>query len=224
MLDIVTFDASSFYDKDYSGSYFDEYDRKKKIDIKKIYTGEEFFNLSVSKGAYRVVVMIYFYSRDFLNKNNIFFVEGITLEDNLYVFETLLKAKSIKYISKDFYYRRIRKNSIMTSKRDFYNDIELLKYIVKEEYRIYKECKFNNKLTRESINYVIRDNYYIMFRKLEENIMDKEKKVEIINQIKIILKDMKSILNKDLKLLVYNPTLYKIKFKIKELIKRSISC
>ena len=220
-LDILTFDAESFYDKNYKGSYFDEYDRKNKLDTQ-VLTGEDFFNKSVLSGAYRVIVMIYFYKRSFLNTNNLFFIEGMSLEDNLYVFQTLLKAKRIQYISDKFYYRRIRSGSVMTSNRDSKKDIELLKYIIKEEYKFYAENNFKNNMTIKCIATVIRDNYYIILRKINENSFNKHEEYKIRDEIKGLLSSMEFVEDKNLKCLIYHPKYYETKKYIKKIIKKII--
>lgn len=220
-LDILTFDANSFYDEHYVGNYSDEYDRKDKLDSQ-IYTGEDFFNKSVLNGAYRVSVTIYFYKKSFLDNNSLSFVEGMSLEDNLYVFQTLLKAKKIQYISDTLYYRRIRNGSVTTGERDKNKDIELLKYIINEEYKFYIDSNFKNKLTIQCIGSVIRDNYYIILRKLNDDSFNNKDKENILSDIKLMLSKMKSIENRDLKCLLYYPKYYKTKSTIKETVKKII--
>lgn len=55
------------------------------------------------------------YKKEFLQKNNIFFPEGIYYEDNVFQLKVVVNAKQVECISNQFYIRRYRENSIMTS-------------------------------------------------------------------------------------------------------------
>ncbi len=135
-LDMVTFDAICFLDKDYVGKDFKEdYDRSNLLPQYTL-TGEEFYIASNKSGGYRVPVWLNFYNSEFIRKNNLFFIEGIYHEDEIHTCHCLLKAKRIKYINKKFFNRRIRNNSIMTSnlnKKHIHGNFE----VFKELYKIY---------------------------------------------------------------------------------------
>jgi len=47
------------------------------------------------------------YNREFIEKNNLCFKNGILHEDELWFFETMLVAKNVKFINKETYYYRI---------------------------------------------------------------------------------------------------------------------
>lgn len=139
-LDIATFDAEVFIDKEYSGYNFNEnYDRDKIIEAECI-KGEDFFYKYSTTGGYKQSVMLNFYKRDFIIKNNLFFYEGIIGEDELHSFQSFLLAQRVLYIPKKLFFRRIRDNSIMTS-ANYKKRFESTEVILREM------CKFylNNK-------------------------------------------------------------------------------
>ena len=145
-LDMVTFDAICFLDKDYVGNDINEdYDRRDLLP-KYMLTGEEFYVVSNKSGGYKAPVWLNFYNTEFIRKNKLFFVEGIYHEDEIHTCHCLLKAKKIKYIDKKFFNRRIRNNSIMTSnfnKKHIYGNFE----VFKELYKIY--CIYNYDINTE---------------------------------------------------------------------------
>lgn len=133
-LDMVTFDAICFLDKNYSGKNLNEnYDRQNLLPQYPV-NGEEFYVISNKSGGYRAPVWLNFYNTEFIRKNNLFFIEGIYHEDEIHTCACLLKAKRVKYINKKFFNRRIRNNSIMTSnfnKKHIYGNFEVFKQLYK---------------------------------------------------------------------------------------------
>ncbi len=142
-LDMVTFDAKCFLDKNYTGLDINEnYDRKG-ILPETILSGKDFYILSIERGVYRAPVWLNFYKTEFIKNNNLYFVEGIYHEDEIHTCESLLKAKRIKHISYKFFHRRFRNNSIMTSginKNHVEGNFEVAKQLCKF-YRMYKNDK-----------------------------------------------------------------------------------
>lgn len=61
-------------------------------------------------------VPLYVYNLDFLRRNKLQFIEGILHEDELWTVETLIRANEITFLNKNYYHRRYRNNSIMTSR------------------------------------------------------------------------------------------------------------
>lgn len=62
-----------------------------------------------------------FWNKTFLDKNNISFFNGILHEDELFSFRAISLASRVCYMNKNFYIRRVRDASIMTSKRSYKN-------------------------------------------------------------------------------------------------------
>ena len=75
---------------------------------------EEFFLMSLNKIIY-APVCFNLYRKELLDKNKLYFKEGIYHEDEEFTPRVLLAAKKVSIYRKEFYGYRQRKNSIMTS-------------------------------------------------------------------------------------------------------------
>lgn len=114
-LDILTFDAECFYDYSHSiVNIYEEYQRDR-FKYLGIISGREFYIKSVTNNMYKAPVWLNFYSKEFISKNKLAFVEKMLHEDEIYTLKSLLIAKRVKYINKKLYNRRFRNDSIMTS-------------------------------------------------------------------------------------------------------------
>lgn len=139
-LDIATFDAEVFRDKEYNGYDFNEsYDRDKIIEPGCI-KGEDFFYKYSTTGGYKQLTMLNFHKREFIIQNNLFFYEGIIGEDELHSFQAFLLAQRVLYIPKKLYFRRIRNNSIMTS-ADYKKRFECTEVTLREMCKFYSKNK-----------------------------------------------------------------------------------
>ncbi|MEW9080439.1 glycosyltransferase [Terrisporobacter glycolicus] len=142
-LDVLTFDADSFFDKDYIGDKNKEiYDRNHVIP-KYIMTGKEFYTISNMYKSYYAPVWLNFYSCDFIKNNELMFKEGVVHEDEIHTPQTLFKAQKVKYISNKFFNRRIRSNSIMTAGLNI-RHVEGNFEIIKSLYELYLENQNEN--------------------------------------------------------------------------------
>ncbi len=65
---------------------------------------------------YRCSACLAAYKKDFLDKNNILFPDGLYYEDNIFFVKTVLNAGSVLCVPNCFYIRRLRNDSIMTGK------------------------------------------------------------------------------------------------------------
>jgi glycosyltransferase involved in cell wall biosynthesis len=116
-LDIVFFDAQSFFENGDLHERFAVYDglyiRKGTYDD--TYDGLSLFDTLRAQGDYRESPCLSLYRRDFLKEANLRFAEGIIHEDDLFTFSSLLKAHRIQHVPRVLYRRRIRNGSIMTA-------------------------------------------------------------------------------------------------------------
>ena len=119
-LDILFFGAESFYDDEVTE------EDKEKIHLPMLYSrdkayaecmsGEEMLVQQDKNQEYYTSVCIQFYRTDFLRGNNLAFYEGLLHEDNLFTMTAILKAQRAGCTPETYFKRRIRNNSIMTSK------------------------------------------------------------------------------------------------------------
>lgn len=119
------------------------------------------------------------FKRDFLNKNNIFFPEGLFFEDNVFNLETFLKSEKISLTREHLvYYRRFSKTSTTTGddikKLDFFEILDLQEKLLKETGVYGKVEEYFQESKRNTLKY--------WYKKLQdENI--KKKYFEKLKQI-----------------------------------------
>ncbi len=136
-LDILYFDAKAVFETEQlekeKAAYKTYYIRSQ--DYSSVYTGKELFVLQMKDSTFLMSPCLQMMRRVFLADNKISFYEGILHEDNLFSALAILSAKRVSHRNKQFYIRRVRENSVMTSKPSFRNidgilvgAMELLKY------------------------------------------------------------------------------------------------
>lgn len=125
--DVVFFNGETFYDDEYSkktAKFTPEYTRNPSL-CGKIMDSHTFFKKSWKLKNYMVQPCMYV-SRTQLVRDNPFY-PGIIHEDNLFTTKILLSKKSSIICLNDFLYkRRIRRDSVMTSKKSEKNAIGYL--------------------------------------------------------------------------------------------------
>lgn len=159
-LDIIYFDADSFYD-DNDGKCSDEIKKKaewynkyyKRIEgYSSVRTGEKMFADLQKNNDYRVSPCLQLIYRPFYLLNELNFLEGIIHEDNLFTLRSMLLAVRVKHVNEVLYHRRVRPNSTMTQKESAKNVngyfivfLETLKFLE------------NHKISNSCIKYVIKE-------------------------------------------------------------------
>lgn len=111
--DIVFFDAVSFADTD-DFTVKQNYIRKNKYETN---NGIAVFNQMTKNKEFHSAVPLLFINKNFLQNSNISFVPDILYEDMVFTYQLFCKAENVSQCSEAFYYRRYRKNSIMTSSK-----------------------------------------------------------------------------------------------------------
>lgn len=145
------------------GSYCIEENNVFKNDIrresisKKIMDGPSFFNEVYEKNLYCVHVGIGIYKRDYIISNNLFFYEGITHEDELWIPRMLIKANRIVHVNDYFYFYRYREGSVMRKNDLTQNGLDC----VKVAYELAKENV--PKISKKSWNDNILGKYFFGF-------------------------------------------------------------
>lgn len=117
------------------------YLRTKHLNI--VMSGKDGFIFSYADGEYITSVCIRFYSRLYLEKINIRFNENIIHEDEDFGFLTLAMAGKVEIIENRFFYRRLRSNSIMTSKQGK-RGVEGYLYAWNSVMEFYHNCEWSN--------------------------------------------------------------------------------
>lgn len=121
------------------------------------------------------------YSKEFIDKNNLRFKNGILHEDELWFFETMLVAKNVKFVNHETYFYRTDNENSITSKlsdRNLESYISVLeevyeKYIKKQNLDIAKW--YNVYLKKIFLDFAIREREKLsdeVIRKLEKSLVN----------------------------------------------------
>lgn len=117
--DLVLFSGKAFRDQP-ANRYFSEresYIRKGKYS-KERYEGQELFALLKRNRDYTCSVCLQFVRRDLLQGENITFPVNTAYEDEYYAFLLFMKSRNVYVMADELFFRRIRMDSTMTSKRN----------------------------------------------------------------------------------------------------------
>ncbi len=189
-LDLVLFNADSFLDPDSAQdvfcverakSYESYYNRSG--DYEGVQSGKEIFASMHEKGEHRASVCLQFIRALYLRKKHLCFYEGIRHEDNLYTLQVLLGADRVQFVNKNFFHRRVRVGSIMTSQEGYHNFYgywvtycEALHFLANTrlDERVNKEVE-------EEIRHVYLGNSLRIWRKL-----NKKEKAEFNNKVPML--------------------------------------
>lgn len=156
--DIVFFDAHSFLDES-DEEIKQNYKRK---NVYKTKSGIEIFEEMQKNGEFHSSVPLMFIRREFLSENNISFISGIYYEDMAFTFEALCLAETVSQCAESFYFRRYRKDSIMTSKKNrkyFDSTVVLYKHILQFAERNMRIGNIAVKRYIARISYNVFNNY-----------------------------------------------------------------
>lgn len=121
-LDVLFFDAVTFFDNGIENNhqgYANYYERCNEYCIPR--NGIQLLCDMQKNNEYRPSVPLQFINREFYRKNHLSFNPGLLYEDNLFTFKELLVAERSAHIKKKYYKRRLRSESIITSKPNFIN-------------------------------------------------------------------------------------------------------
>ena len=116
--DVILYQASLFYEKNYSGSYTEDPDYYVYSNsYPMVYVGKELFSSLIANNDYNSSAIVRMVRKSFLQTSNIHFYEGIYHGDELWTFQIMLQAERIAVLPEFLLLRRIRNESIMTQER-----------------------------------------------------------------------------------------------------------
>jgi glycosyltransferase involved in cell wall biosynthesis len=116
-VDLILFSGQAFLEKGFENFNVDlgKYIKKHNYDL--YLDSPTLLKHLLNNKEYQDSVALFATKRSVLIKHDIRFKEGIIHEDVLFTIELFLKSKSIRVINDILYYRRYRKNSIMTASK-----------------------------------------------------------------------------------------------------------
>ena len=187
--DVVFFEAKSFVDDEDNQLSNGiqrrfEYVRKNKYDN---CNGQEQFIRLKNNNEYYVCTPLHFYKKEYLDKNNIRFKEGIIHEDNLFSAAVYLHDGLTVHMPCSDYMRRLRYQSTMTAKNDShliyrYRSLVSVYYGVSELINVLKprkeciaslinDCYINIMYAFFGLSLESQNHYIHSFRKIKKHIL-----------------------------------------------------
>ena len=115
--DAVHFNAESYFETAELEKQFPQLKTPKRIGYEQYNPtdGPTLFELLYSRAAYRVPLWHCFFSNAFLSEHQFRFVPGISSQDNVFSFQTILSSRSVVFCENSLYINRIRCGSVMTT-------------------------------------------------------------------------------------------------------------
>ena len=113
--DLLLFDGKSFTENGLSLEFNPKYDRTGFF-TKSVSTGLETIETMYKNKAYSCSVCLIFIRKSYLDQTGLRFYPGVFYEDVLFSMLLYLQAKRVSSIRRTFFHRRIRSNSVMTSR------------------------------------------------------------------------------------------------------------
>lgn len=113
-LDVCIFSADFIFEDEKLAERFGKDPAKYKGTYPDVMSGKELYKKWMKLWDWMPSQPRYFYRRQFLEENEIRFVEGQLHEDESFAFDVLMKAERVRVINEPYFIRRFRKSSIMS--------------------------------------------------------------------------------------------------------------
>lgn len=199
--DIVFFDAHSFLHKS-DEEIKQNYKRKNIYHTK---SGIEIFEEMQKNGEFHSSVPLLFIRKNLFVDNAISFITDIYYEDMAFTFEALCLAKKVSQCTESLYFRRYRRNSIMTSAKNikYFHSITII-------YKHILQFTENNGFSGNSAvkEYMVRISYNVFNNYNALSKADKKTAAETFSEIKKDIIGNNAFDDKALKLKCHNDVLW----------------
>ncbi len=151
-LDMLGFSAVSFFDDDEMRKYGSENEYVRKGNYLDVKPGPELFTELIDNNDRASSNMVlYFYNREFFERNNLYGIEGLRYADDS-MFAMYMAAKRAMCITDQLYMRRYRSGSVVTSPMKKYY-MESMVVLFLEELRIWQNSNLNSELNKKIEKY-----------------------------------------------------------------------
>ena len=151
-LDLLGFSAVSFFDDDEMRKYGSENEYVRKGNYLDVKPGPELFaELIDNNDRASSNMVLYFYNREFFERNNLYGIEGLRYADDS-MFAMYMAAKRAMCITDQLYMRRYRSVSVVTSPmKKYYMESMIVLFL--EELRIWQNSNLNSELNKKIEKY-----------------------------------------------------------------------
>ena len=129
--DIVRFCSKSFADNNYNNQINDNYINRNSFKVNEVYSMSKFLSITRKSKDFGPPVWLYFFKSSLIIDNDLKFEKGLLHEDELFTPIVLGYAERIIYDPQQYFNRRFRNDSIMTSnvlksKKSYYAKKEVI--------------------------------------------------------------------------------------------------
>ncbi len=190
-LDGILFDAQVIYDNEILKDKFKDYKGHRKYKYKEIQEGQELFSQFIYNDEWSASVCRQFWNRKYILSYNLHFIEGIIHEDELFSFLTLMCAKRIVVLDREYHIRRFRNNSIMTTEKTIKNVHGILKCLIEIynflESQDYIKCEKEVYIHLRELLFNIKNNVGNNTEWLDEFQYEDRKEQVLVQFIKMII-------------------------------------
>lgn len=214
-LDVIMFSAECFSDDNEID--YDPLNYKRTAFLNEVRTGKDMFANLYSVHEYYCSIPMRFYKREYLIENKFVFPEHIIHEDEIFGFLSLILANRVECVPFQFYKRRFRQGSTMTSKKAYDSAVGYL-YTWKALKCAFKDMDVNE----EKIYSKFANDFFALARNLYYTSFDNKEKnrfVTIRNELINLHKKEHIDISKGEKFFLVNPFLYKQYKKILKFVK-----
>lgn len=151
-------------------------------------SGKDGFILTHADGEYIISLCVRFYKRLYLKQINIEFNENIIHEDEDFGLLTLVMAEKIEIIEDIFFYRRIRKNSIMTTRQGKHG-IEGYMYAWNRVIEFYNNCEWSHEEKDEIFLFAVKYLFDMAKAYCEADRTERKECKELVKLLKSIMRE-----------------------------------
>lgn len=175
--DVVFFDSTVFFTNCESNGSENNYARKYQYETG---LGRIVLDKLIDMDEYRTAVPLHVFRKEYLQKNNLRFMEGILYEDELFTFLVYHANGKVSHCHEKLYRRRVRPGSIMTA-ANLCRQYESAVTIYYELEKYYKEKKTKDAAL---LKYMIRTSKYVLSRYQLLSDSDRIKYFNSLNEFK----------------------------------------
>lgn len=122
------------------------------------------------------------FRREFVEKNQIQFLEGVPAEDAYFTTSCFMKSTKVYYISKVVYYYRQRNQDNKTKSVSFYCSRDYFKRINKAYHAIYENFKKNGHIRFYRYTYA-KNMSYMLYKFIDSTLMTDEERIEVLKEM-----------------------------------------
>lgn len=212
-LDAVFFDADVFFDYTNNEKKIYNYHRQKSYGLYD--NGQELFNDLINNKEFLASACLYFIRTDIIRKFELKFPIGIIHEDELFTVKLMMVIKKCMHINEQYFKRRIRKNSIVTSSN---NENKIMGYSVvfNKLEKMFNETIFVNDYIKYSYEINMGGIYHTIL-KINNHLEKKSDKIKNqINEVKKTASYHNYFFGTRGVVMTYNYPLYSLLSKVKQ--------